>query len=390
MDGKLMNKVNFEIKKRRYLNQARIAITDKDVFGLFINQINNLSEYNVDDFSLRKTISNTFHLTENIGFRQNTTQVFRDVLDGIIRHKCNRKEEYCNLLLSDIDHPVIKQMATTILPKKNIKECKLINELVIDKTSNERLLNIFLDKIEEFNIKVVLIPHVNWINGAKIDVVFLSKEIKKLHQDIVIIVDGAQALGNIETIIDNNHHCNNDIDFYLSCGHKWIGTPMPVGFTRVSDRFMEMDSFRDYFFLSDYFSGFAGNLKFLDKLAQDTYNIPLSMLFDISIKERKISNDYYSNVIEKLKPLKKNVNNIDGLKVLEPNKKMSTGVLAFTGELCRLQIIHKKLLENYFSNTLELFEINQKKTPFIRISSPLGNLSNLDLNIFNDCLQARK
>lgn len=387
-------KATYEIKKRRYLNRAGIAFNDKDVLDTFVLQLAQQDIFINKNFSLRKTISKLFHLTEDFAFRQNATQAFRDVLEGIIYH--NKEQiSYNNfkLLLSDIDHPVMTQMASAILPSKYIHKAKFIEKVILNKIiTNEEISDFYLKEIRQYNINLVLIPHVNWINGAKFDVKSICRRIKKIDENIITIVDGAQALANTETIIDKNGICNQDIDFYIGCGQKWMGSPMPIGFVRVCKKYLKVNSFRDFLFISDYFSGFAGNLKYLNKLSQDTYNIPLSILFDSVVRRFHDGNNemhehYFSAVIENLKPIREVLAAANGLEILDTCSDMRTGIVAITGDAKRLSNVHEALMENSFINTKGKFEHNGKSIPFIRISSPIMPLEQSDLEMFNKCLK---
>lgn len=387
-------KATYEIKKRRYLNRARIAFNDKDILDNFVRYLAQQEKFNEQDFSLRKTISKLFHLTEDMAFRQNATQTFRDVLEGIVYHKKvqTNYNDY-KLLVSDIDHPVMTQMASAILPSKFIYEVKFIEKIILNKAnSHEEISEIYLKAISQHKIKMVLLPHVNWINGAKFDVKSICRRIKKYDENVITIVDGAQALANTETIIDKNGKCNQDIDFYIGSGQKWMGSPMPIGFVRVAKKYLKISSFRDYLFISDYFSGFAGNLKYLDKLSQDTYNIPLSMLFDSVVRRFHDGNNqmhehYFTTVIENLEPIRELLSKNTGFRILDTIPEMRTGIVAVTGDAKKLSKVHEALMDNSFSNTKGKLDWNGKIIPFIRISSPIKQLESGDLEIFNKCLR---
>lgn len=383
----------YEIQKRRYLNRACIAFNDKYILANLVKSLSQQEEYNKQTFSLRKTISKLFFLTENLTFRQNATQAFRDVLEGIIYHlKAQINFADCKLLVSDIDHPVMTQMASVTMSSKYIYKAKLIEKAILNVfNSNDEISEIYLNEIHLRKIKIVLIPHVNWINGAKFDVHSICHRIKKYDDSIITIVDGAQALANAEAIIDTSKF-NQDIDFYIGSGHKWMGSPMPIGFVRVGDRYMKRKPFRDYLFISDYFSKFAGNLKYINKLAQDTYNIPLSILFNSILRKFQESNNemhqyYYSNVIDNLEPIRTILNSHKSLIILDTNPKMRTGIITITGDIIKLNIIHQALMDNYFNSTKGQFDYNGKNIPFIRISSPVNSLETNDLELFNNCFK---
>lgn len=76
--------------------------------------------------------------------------------------------------------------------------------------------------------KVVSISAVQYLNGFRADL----KSIGKICQrnDIYFVVDGIQALGAIEIDVEESY-----IDALASGGHKWLMSPMGIGFLYLSE-----------------------------------------------------------------------------------------------------------------------------------------------------------
>lgn len=390
-----MNIIDYYSEKRRWLNRARIAFPDKDVLVEFVEQFSKINSFDPHSFSLRHTISRLFHLTPALAFRQNATQAFRDILQGLIYHnEENSLKTQLSIFVSDIDHRVMTDMCEIIIPKNKITVSPITHTIL---NANGELDSEFTTKyfinqalISESNI--VLIPHVNWVNGAKMNVLKICNELKKANPKLITIVDGAQALANVETVIDTDG-CNKDIDFYVGCGQKWITCPIPIGFARVSERFTTNNLFKDYLFTSDYFSEFAGRQDFMDKRALDTYNIHFSVLLDTVVKKFQeesgnIYSHYYIDVLENLKPIRKLLKDSGLFNILELPDDMQSGILTITGDNNLLSRFSQKLNLNKFKHTKDYHAYEKGNINFIRFSSPLDRLESADLEDFEKVIKS--
>ena len=384
-----MPKTDYHIVKRRYLNKARIAFSDPDMLQEFALNFKQRDFYDPNTFPLRHSISKLFHLTEKLSFRQNATQIFRDILEGLVYHNSDKGKIINHVLFAtDIDHKVMTDMAEIVLSPKNVRIIPIAHLLLKNSSlSRNNITNYFVEEAIKSKATIILIPHVNWVNGAILDVLTICKALKVHNSKIITIVDGAQALGNIETEIDN-HICNLNIDFYVGCGQKWMGCPLPIGFARVSDKFIERKKFSKFIFTCDYFSEFAGNEGFLDQPALDTYNIHFSILFDTVVKKfqdgrGEIKKHHYSDIIKNAKPLVEIIKGSGMFELLNSPENMQSGIITLTGEYELLQKLNTKLLELYFSHTLDKIRLPKDKKlrfDFIRFSSPMDTFNSNDLD----------
>jgi selenocysteine lyase/cysteine desulfurase len=380
--------------KTRYLNRARIAFSDKELMHEFAESFQHLNIYDPNMFPLRKTISKLFHLSETLSFRQNATQMFRDILEGIVYHNnFNENSKSYQLFLSDIDHPVMIDMAKIVLSDQKVKTHPFaylfINNISI---SQNEISDIFVDAAINSNSNIILIPHVNWVNGAKLDIVKICRKIKKFNNEIITIVDGAQALGNIDVKLDHCG-CESSVDFYISCGQKWMGCPIPIGFARVSENFKKgRNDFSSFIFTCDYFSEFAGNEGYLNKPAMDTYNIHLSLLFDIVVKKFQnnkglTSSYHFHDILSNLKPLIEILEQSKLLKLLKLPTEMQSGIISVTGIESTLERFSNNLNEKQFSHTFDSLILENEKISFVRLSSPFESFENKS-GILNDFASA--
>ncbi|MBD3290345.1 aminotransferase class V-fold PLP-dependent enzyme [candidate division KSB1 bacterium] len=79
------------------------------------------------------------------------------------------------------------------------------------------------------NSRAIVIDHVHFLSGFRIDLVKIS-EVAAKH-GLYLIVDGIQAVGAIKVALDE---C--DVDFYCAGGMKWLLGPMGTGFLYVNQK----------------------------------------------------------------------------------------------------------------------------------------------------------
>lgn len=381
--------VTYEIQKRRYLNRARLAFPDKYILSKFTEASLYKEDIHKIPIRLRTTISKNFYLSETLTFRQNATQCFRDILVGLLYYQgLIKNPKDFRVFITDTDHAVMRQMVEIIMPASIIYECQLLDKVVFDnKEHSSSVSDFFIEQVKSSNSNVVIVPHVNWINGAKLDVLFICKKIKEYDSSIVTIVDGAQAIANTQTIIDTGI-CNQDIDFYLGCGQKWLGSPIPIGFVRVSDRFCNIPLFEDFLFIGDLFSIHAGVLKTFEKKYLDTYHIPFSILLNSSVQKtfEDINGDrityYYDLVLKHLQPIRTILQQSSLLSFLDARIEMQTGMLAVTSETKIIDQLSQMLFDKAFEHSKNKIQFGDKEISFLRFSSPLEKLKSSDLKEF--------
>lgn len=87
-------------------------------------------------------------------------------------------------------------------------------------------------KLVENQIQVLVISHVQWLSGFKIDIVELGSFCRA--NDILFIVDATQSLGAVRLRIDQMH-----VDVLISSNYKWMNAGFGTGVMYMSDSFLK-------------------------------------------------------------------------------------------------------------------------------------------------------
>ena len=314
----------------------------KNYFSLIKENDKVLEELN-SQTSIRALLSKFMNVSHNISFRNNVTTVFADILESF------RNFDDYFLIYSNLEHPCIINIIEAFFPKERTV-CLDVYHL---------LLNGNIEEIENrlsknYNVKsIYLFSHILWNTGIILDIEKMSKRIKGYRSENIIIIDGAQSVGNIKNIYSNNFK-KEDIDFYLGCTHKWIGSSNILGFVIIGDIFIR--KYRDLaekIFLKDLFSIFAGNSEFKEsKFSMSTYdfNLLLSLTKELNSIIRVFC---FPNVNNNFK-----LNN-DIYFINHPSKKIKTSrYFSFYGKKENLE----KSLELF--NEYETSLVEDKNLPF--------------------------
>lgn len=229
-------------------------------------------------------ISSLLGLRQTLMFRPNATQALRDALEAALlhelTHRSRRGEEGADaarvltsefrksaksvgyLLHSDVEHPALKQMIYSTWPNDRIGHEVSISDLLFEghqEDVTDLVIQRYVLRVKESFVSIAILPHVFWINGAKLDVKLICEAIKNTDPLVTTIVDGAQAVGNIPIDIEQCDQENTDIDFYIGCGHKWLRGPESVGFARVGRRYKsECRQCEDFLAASDQITDTSG------------------------------------------------------------------------------------------------------------------------------------
>ena len=184
-------------------------------------------------------IIGSFH--NNISLHSKTTTAFRHIMNLISKH--NKIE----IVHADTDYGSIIEAINNFKSNSNIHEIKLKDKIFEDGFSlveiNERYKKMVKNiKPSKQTYLVIVITHVLSESGITIqDLPKLIEELKDINKDIITIIDGAQALGNIYVDKSVLEKC----DFYVSCGHKWLSGSKTRGiafYNPNSNIFKEIDT----------------------------------------------------------------------------------------------------------------------------------------------------
>lgn len=164
-------------------------------------------------------------IVNNMTFHDNTTDTINFVVSKI---KDKSQDGIC--IHTDGDYPSIKQIVN-----EEFRECitlkvedKQLNHSFLEEKFIEEL-TAELNKIKEaekYDYILLLLTHVFYKSGIVLNLEKVISSIEKHGIDnIIYVIDGAQAVGNIQiekTILDKVH-------FYAFCGHKWLLSTPSIG-----------------------------------------------------------------------------------------------------------------------------------------------------------------
>lgn len=162
---------------------------------------------------------------QRVTLHTTTTKAIRHIL-ALVRKKAE------HLVTTDIEFPSVGEAAKEIFTDQNLHIVKIRQQMLQGKIAKEaiiRLITSEADKISNNNQPVcIMVSHVNYITGGVIDIVSLSKHLKQnCTNDHILIVDGAQAVANVEVTPSILNSC----DFYAASGHKWLLGHPTLGIT---------------------------------------------------------------------------------------------------------------------------------------------------------------
>ncbi len=193
-------------------------------------------------------VANLINASEsNIGFTPNTTHCLTQGVESIIEAvKENASEKETMVFVNtDLDHPSIRNLINIMLDE-TIKRVtvNLSTQIKID-IRQEVIIDIFVDIIEKIDedgennpVVILFIPHISWSTGVRLPYERIVREYKKKYgNNLWVIIDGAHCLGHISLSLNDNV-ADAAIDFYATCGHKWLGGPHGTGIYWASPRLL--------------------------------------------------------------------------------------------------------------------------------------------------------
>ncbi len=185
-----------------------------DRSNLFDKQNEIIDLYNS---SIKKVANHINANIENVFPTYGTTDFLNKIIFKIISNLNDNDE----IILGKLEH------AANILPWINIS--KELNKKIIFKWYEIKDWKLDLDNLKKLitnKTKVISVAHVYNTTGAKND---LLKIREIVGEDIILVVDGAQAISHIKIDVKKD-----DVDYYIFGSHKAFG-PYALGFAYIKD-----------------------------------------------------------------------------------------------------------------------------------------------------------
>ena len=172
-------------------------------------------------------------LSESLGVKKKNIALTENITTGMVLPLWGIKlEENDELLISDCEHPGIVA-ASREFCKRNSLKFNILPIQNINKLNDEKLV-LELSKHTNKNTKIVIISHILWNFGYEIPLKRISYELKKVRNDIFLMIDGAQSFGHIDISEKVKYS-----DLYAITSHKWACGPEGLGAIFISNNFMK-------------------------------------------------------------------------------------------------------------------------------------------------------
>jgi len=163
---------------------------------------------------LSSALLNIENKTKNIIFTSGTLNGFAMILNTFF----NQGD---SVLTTDVEFP-------DVYPKFYTRGLKVKLADILDKNTTSEIIESVVKNIDK-DTKLLNISHCSYI-GIKVPINEIAQQAKAKKEDILIIVDGAQAFGNIEIDLKNSK-----VDFYVGDYHKFANGGIHTGFIYIKD-----------------------------------------------------------------------------------------------------------------------------------------------------------
>lgn len=195
-----------------------------------------------------------------ITFRASTTDCIEDAVDAFIEHLTMHRDpplarRKLVVMATDAEHPALDEVLALRFEKVSriqIREMKCASELDISTAFAKALGRIRPD--------LVVFPHIVWSSGLRLPFRRLVREIRDKFEkkQPTILVDGAHALGHVRLQIAPGEDPLDTVDFYTTCGHKWLRGPHGVGVMYVGPKVTECGACERRLAFGDMFTRLGG------------------------------------------------------------------------------------------------------------------------------------
>lgn len=199
------------------LSKSSLAATHSFYDALQVNASARSEEWRFKEWAgIRETLAEFMDApVNNVAFVPN----FSYALTALV-HSMTGKER---VLLYNNDYP-------------SVLDAFRLNGFNITWVDNEDGFHISLDKLKDIllskKIDLLVISHVQWLSGFKVDIKELSVFCKQ--HDIVFIVDATQSLGAVKISASEL-----DADAVIASNYKWMNAGFGTGVMYLADRLLE-------------------------------------------------------------------------------------------------------------------------------------------------------
>lgn len=181
--------------------------------------------------NIREKIAAFLGLQSDLGeiiFTPNTTEAIRFVLDAI---NFSSNDE---ILTTDLEHDTALYNCVITHQKFGVHIKKIS---LYDNHRNLEAIPKLIRKQITPNTRLLLISHISYSTGIRLPVEEIIKTCKASFPNLLILIDGAHATGQINVDL-RKINC----DFYATDAHKWLLGPEGIGLLYARKKFLEANN----------------------------------------------------------------------------------------------------------------------------------------------------
>ncbi|MCB9778707.1 MAG: aminotransferase class V-fold PLP-dependent enzyme [Alphaproteobacteria bacterium] len=188
-----------------------------------------------DCSELPAALARLLGLPGRLVFRHNATLALRDLA---LVQRVARGATAGVLVCTDAEHPAVRHVLETVWRGAGPVVALPIQELSLaDDDVDAALARGLAQAVAQGPVDLVVLPHVLWFNGAVVDVARHAVWLAQHAPDAQVVVDGAQAVGNIALAPG----LTDAVHAYVGCTHKWLGGPQTLGFVELAPALCDAD-----------------------------------------------------------------------------------------------------------------------------------------------------
>jgi len=212
-----------------YLNHASVSPLSDDVKSAitgFLEQRNRTKIENLEEGveileNCRTRISHLIHTpkTENIAFTRNTSDGISLVAEGL------PLKEGDEILLNSMEFP------SNVHPWRSIEKRKNLKIRYAEPVHGTLPVELIKKNITH-QTRVISVSAVQFLSGYKSDLAEIGRLCRE--KELFFVVDGIQGLGVTDIDVEGMN-----IDALATGGHKWLMSPLGIGFLYLNERILE-------------------------------------------------------------------------------------------------------------------------------------------------------
>jgi selenocysteine lyase/cysteine desulfurase len=150
-----------------------------------------------------------------------------------------------------------EEFPSNVLPWKRVAQETGSEILTVPAPIDGNWTKAIIDKLDE-KVRVVAVSTCHWTNGARIDLITLSKACRNLC--CILVIDATQSLGAMPFSIDTVKP-----DFLVAAGYKWLLCPYGFGLLYVAEKWRNLRPLEETWLARDNAVEFAGLVNYSDQ-----------------------------------------------------------------------------------------------------------------------------